>query len=53
LNKPLALLETSQGDRFAAHLYQPHTRDYRRACDIAGKSGKQIERCVISTCQVA
>ena len=47
-----ALLESSQGDRFAAHIYQSR-RDYRRACDIAGKSVKQIERCVISTCQVA
>jgi hypothetical protein len=52
LNKLLALLESSQGDRFAAHIYQSR-KDYRRACDIAGKSGKQIERCVISTCQVA
>lgn len=26
---------------------------YRRACEIAGKSGKQIERCVISTFQVS
>ena len=52
LTKLLALLESSQGDRFSAHIYQSR-RDYRRACEIAGKSGKQIERCVISTCQVA
>jgi hypothetical protein len=28
-------------------------REYRHACDRAGKSGKQIERCVISTFQIA
>ncbi|HEY5707312.1 MAG TPA: hypothetical protein VIS96_17265 [Terrimicrobiaceae bacterium] len=52
LDKLLALLEASQGDKFAAHVYQSR-KDYRRTCDIAGKSGKQIERCVISTFQVA
>jgi hypothetical protein len=25
----------------------------RHACEIAGKSGKQIERCVVSTFQIA
>ena len=28
-------------------------REYRRACQRSGKSGKEIERCVISTFQVA
>jgi hypothetical protein len=28
-------------------------REFRSACQRAGKSGKQIERCVISTFQVA
>ena len=28
-------------------------REYRSTCERAGKSGKQIERCVISTFQVA
>jgi hypothetical protein len=28
-------------------------RAYRRACETAGKSGKQIERCLISTFRVA
>jgi hypothetical protein len=28
-------------------------RKYRRTCETAGKSGKKIERCVISTFQVA
>ena len=27
----------------------PNRREYRRRCETAGKSGKQIERCVIST----
>jgi hypothetical protein len=52
LDKLLALVESSEADRFAAHLYQSR-REYRHACDRAGKSGKQIERCVISTFQVA
>ena len=39
-------------DRFVSHLYQSR-KEYRRACEIAGKSGKQTERSVISTCQVA
>ena len=28
-------------------------REYRRTCEVAGKSGKQIERCVISSFQIA
>jgi hypothetical protein len=28
-------------------------REYRRTCETAGKSGKQIERCVISSFQIA
>jgi hypothetical protein len=39
-------------DEFAAHLYRAR-REYRSACDPAGKGGKQIERCIISTFQVA
>jgi hypothetical protein len=31
----------------------PNRREYRRRCETAGKSGKQIERCVISTFQIA
>jgi hypothetical protein len=30
-------------DRFVSHLYQSR-RQYRRTCETAGKSGKQIER---------
>ncbi|HEY5814305.1 MAG TPA: hypothetical protein VIT23_16825 [Terrimicrobiaceae bacterium] len=52
LDKLLALLESSEADKFAAHLYQSR-REYRYACDRAGKSGKQIERCVLSTYQIA
>ena len=48
----LAQLQASEHDKFAAHLYRSR-REYRSACERAGKSGKQIERCVISTFQVA
>ena len=48
----LAQLQASEHDRFAAHLYRSR-REYRSACDHPGKSGKQIERCLISTFQVA
>ena len=43
----LAQLQSSEHDRFAAHLYRSR-REFRSACERAGKSGKQIERCVIS-----
>ena len=48
----LAELQASEHDRFAAHLYRSR-REYRSVCQRAGKGGKQIERCVISTFQVA
>ena len=48
----LSQLQASEHDRFAAHLYRSR-REYRSACERAGKSGKQIERCVIATFQVA
>jgi hypothetical protein len=44
--------QNSWHDKFAAHLYRSR-REYRSACQRAGKSGKQIERCVIATFQVA
>jgi hypothetical protein len=44
----LASTDTVERDRFVSHLYQS-----RRACETAGKSGKQIERCVISSFQIA
>ena len=52
LEKLLALLEASGQDRFTSHLYRSR-REYRSACERAGKSGKPIERCVISTFQIA
>ena len=52
LEKLLAILQSApvERDRFVSHLYP---EGYRRACETAGKSGKQIERCVISTFQIA
>ena len=38
LGKLLALLDAGERDRLAAHLYQAR-REYRRACETAGKSG--------------
>jgi hypothetical protein len=48
----LAHLQASEQDKFAAHLYRSR-REYRLVCQRTGKGGKQIERCVISTFQVA
>jgi hypothetical protein len=48
----LVQLQASEYDAFAAHLYRAR-REYRSACDSSGKSGKQIERCLISTFKVA
>jgi hypothetical protein len=48
----LSQLQASEHDKFAAHLYRSR-KEYRSACQRAGKSGKQIERCLISTFQVA
>jgi orotidine-5'-phosphate decarboxylase len=48
----LAELQASEHDKFATHLYRPR-REYRPVCERAGKSGKPIERCVLSTFQVA
>jgi hypothetical protein len=54
LEKLLALLQSApvERDRFVSHLYQAR-REYRLVCERAGKGGKQIERCVISTFQIA
>jgi hypothetical protein len=53
-HKLLALLQSTpvERDRFVPHLYQSR-REYRRTCETAGKSGKQIERCVFASFQVA
>jgi hypothetical protein len=54
LEKLLTLLKSApvERDRFVSHLYQSR-REYRRACETAGKSGKQIERCVFASFRVA
>ena len=54
LEKLLILLQSApvERDRIVSYLYQSR-RAYRRACETAGKSGKEIERCVISTFQIA
>ena len=52
LSKLLALLESSEADKFAAHLYQSR-RHYRRTCERPNKGNKAIEREVISSYQVA
>jgi hypothetical protein len=39
-------------EKLDSHLYQAR-REYRRTSETAGKSGKQIERCVIASFQVA
>ena len=51
LEKLLTLLQSasSERDRFVSRLY----REYRRAYETAGKSGKQIERCLIASFRVA
>ena len=43
LEKLLALLRSApvERDRFVSHFYQAR-REYRRTCETAGKSGKQI-----------
>ena len=52
MEKPLVLLESSEQDRFTAHLYRSR-QEYRSVCQRAGKGSKHIERCVIATFQVA
>ena len=52
LSPAFALLEASGQDQLVSHLYGSR-REYRSVCERAGKSGNAIERCVISTFQVA
>jgi hypothetical protein len=49
-NERVAVIE--QLKETQTHLYQSR-REYRLVCQRGGKGGKQIERCVISTFQVA
>jgi hypothetical protein len=48
----LALLESSETDKFMAHLYQGR-KQYRRVCERPNKGNKAVEREVISTYQIA
>ena len=48
----LVQLQSSEHDAFAAHLYRSR-REFRSACELTGKSGKAIERCIISTFRIA
>jgi hypothetical protein len=52
VEKLLVLLESSEQDRFASHLYRSR-QEYRLVCQRAGKGGKPIERCLISTFKIA
>ena len=54
LEKFLTLLQSAPAelDRFVSHLCRAR-REYRRICETAGKCGKQIERCVMSSFQIA
>jgi hypothetical protein len=54
LEKLLILLQSApvERDRLVSHLYQAR-REYRRTCETAGKSGKQIERCAIAGFRIA
>ena len=48
----LAQLQTSEADKFVAHLYQAR-KQYRLVCERPNKGNKAIEREVISSFQVA
>jgi hypothetical protein len=50
--KLLSLLEASETDKFAAHLYQSR-RQYRRTSERPNKGNKAIEREVLSSYQIA
>jgi hypothetical protein len=52
LNKLLALLESSEADKFVAHLYEAR-KQYRLVCERPNKGNKAVERNVISSYQVA
>jgi len=52
LGKLLALLESSEHDKFVAHLYQAR-KQYRLVSERPNKGNKAIEREVISSYQIA
>ena len=44
----MALLESSEADKFVAHLYQAR-KQYRQVCERPNKGNKAIEREVLSS----
>jgi hypothetical protein len=52
LDKLLTLLESSEADKFVAHLYQAR-KHYRLICERPNKGNKAVEREVISSYQIA
>ena len=48
----MALLESSEADKFVAHLYYAR-KQYRVVCERPNKGSKAIERTILSTYQVA
>jgi hypothetical protein len=52
LHKLLAQLQSSEADKFVAHLYQAR-KQYRLVCERQNKGNKAIEREVISSYQIA
>jgi hypothetical protein len=52
LDKLLTLLESSEADKFVAHLYQAR-KHYRLICERPNKGNKVIEREVLASYQIA
>jgi hypothetical protein len=52
LSKLLAVLESSQADKFVSHLYQAR-KHYRLVCERPNEGNTAIEREAISSFQVA
>jgi hypothetical protein len=51
LSKLLALLESSEADKFVAHLYQAR-KHYRLICERPNKGNKAIEREIIANAKL-
>jgi hypothetical protein len=52
LDKLLTLLESSEADKFVAHLYQAR-KHYRLICERPNKGNKAVEREILSSYQIA
>jgi hypothetical protein len=52
LSRLLTLLESSEADKFVAHLYQAR-KQYRLVCERPNQGNKAIERQMIASYQVA